>query len=102
MYGWQLGGIFLAQNGTPFTVLVAGDPAGSLMASHAFQRPVFNNIAGCTPNAINPGNFTNYIKTTCFLPPIPHVIHNAVSRNTLVGPGEVNLDFSVFQKRTGE
>ena len=97
VYGWQLGGIFLAQNGTPFTVLVAGDPAGSLMASHAFQRPVFNNIAGCTPNAINPGNFTNYIKTTCFLPPIPHVIHNAVGRNTLVGPGEVNLDFSVFK-----
>jgi hypothetical protein len=95
--GWQLGGIFIAQNGTPFTALVAGDPAGSLMASHAFQRPVFNNIPGCSTNAINPGNFANYINTSCFLPPAPNVIRNSVGRNTLIGPGEVNLDFSVFK-----
>jgi hypothetical protein len=95
--GWQLGGIFLAQNGTPFTALVAGDPAGSLMQSHAFQRPVFNNIPGCSPNAINPGNVDHYIKTQCFLPPLANIIHNDVGRNTLIGPGEVNLDFSIFK-----
>ena len=67
------------------------------MASHAFQRPVFNNIPGCSTNAINPGNFANYINTNCFLPPAPNVIRNSVGRNTLIGPGEVNLDFSVFK-----
>ena len=96
--GWQLGGIFLAQNGTPFTALVGGDPAGSLMAGHAFQRPIFNNVAGCSVNAINPGNPNNYIKTNCFLPPVANVIsNNAVGRNTLIGPGEVSLDFSIFK-----
>lgn len=95
--GWQMGGIFIAQNGTPFTALVAGDPAGSLMAGHAFQRPVFNNIPGCSTNAVNPGNFTNYINTNCLLPPVPNIIQNSIGRNTLIGPGEVNLDFSVFK-----
>jgi len=96
-HGWQLGGIFLAQNGTPFTALVGGDPAGSLMATHAFQRPVFNNIPGCSTNAINPGNFANYINTNCLLAPAPNIIRNSIGRNTLIGPGEVNLDFSVFK-----
>jgi len=96
--GWQLGGIFLAQNGTPFTALVNGDPAGSLMAGHSFQRPIFNNIPGCTTNAINPGNPTNYINTNCFLPPVANVISNkTIGRNTLIGPGELSLDFSVFK-----
>jgi hypothetical protein len=96
--GWQMGGILIAQDGTPFTALVAGDAAGSLMATHAFQRPIFNDIPGCTPNAINPGNVNNYIKTQCFLPPSPHIIsHSTVGRNTLIGPGELNLDLSVFK-----
>lgn len=96
--GWQMGGILIAQDGTPFTALVAGDAAGSLMATHAFQRPIFNDIPGCTPNAINPGNVNHYIKTQCFLPPSPHIIsHSTVGRNTLIGPGELNLDLSVFK-----
>jgi hypothetical protein len=95
--GWQFGGIFVAQSGTPFTALVAGDPAGSLMQSHAFQRPVFNDIPGCSTNAVNPGDINNYIKTQCLLPPDANIIRNSIGRNTLMGPREVSLDFSIFK-----
>jgi len=54
-------------------------------------------VAGCSTNAINPGNFNNYINTNCFLPPVPNVINNTIGRNTLIGSGEVSLDFSVFK-----
>jgi hypothetical protein len=96
--GWQLGGIFTAESGTPFTALIAGDQAGSQMDGHSGQRPVFNAIPGCSTNAINPGNFANYIKTQCFLFPPPGLIpNNIIGRNTLTGPKENNLDFSVFK-----
>jgi hypothetical protein len=97
--GWQVGGIYIAQSGTPFTLLLAEDLAHSDMGGHAAQRPIFVPGSGCrTENAINPGNFTNYIRTQCFQIPPPGVILNTtVGRNTLSGPGESNLDFSLFK-----
>jgi hypothetical protein len=96
--GWQLGGIFTSESGTPFTPLLAGDRAGSQMDGHSAQRPVFNAIPGCSPNAINPGNVANYIKTQCFsFPPAGLIPNNTIGRNTLIGPKLNDLDLSVFK-----
>jgi Carboxypeptidase regulatory-like domain len=96
---WQVGGIYIAQSGTPFSLLLAQDLAGSDMDGHSAQRPIFVPGPGCsTENAINRGNFTNYIKTQCFQIPPPGLIpNNTVGRNTFTGPGESNLDFSIFK-----
>jgi Carboxypeptidase regulatory-like domain len=96
--GWQLGGIFTTQSGTPFTALIAGDQAGSQMDGHSAQRPIYNAAPGCSTDAINPGNFANYIKTQCFsFPPAGLIPNTIIGRNTLTGPRETNLDFSIFK-----
>jgi len=94
-----VGEIYIAQRGTPFTLLLAADLAGNEMGAHAAQRSIFVPGPGCSgENAINPGNFTNYFKTQCFQIPPPGVILNTTAgRNTLTGPGESNLDISLFK-----
>ena len=98
--GWELGGIFTGQTGPPFTVTLSSDQAGTgdsrVRTTSGGQRPDFNNIAGCSPNAINPGNPDNYIKTQCFLFPALGVLGN-LGRNTLRGPGLVDFDSSLFK-----
>jgi hypothetical protein len=52
--------------------------------------------AGCQ-SLVNPGNPRNYIKTQCFAVPSPITLRGNLHRNTLIGPGLVNLDFSIFR-----
>jgi hypothetical protein len=112
--GWQLGGIFTAQDGQPFTALVGGDPLGQ-NSSDPFAFPNRLTSAGCS-SLVNPGNITQYIKVQCFSmptapsqafydqycnPAIPfptciNLLGNA-RRNILSGPGLANLDFSVYK-----
>jgi len=98
--GWELGAIFTGQTGPPFTVTLSSDVARTgdsrVNSTSGGQRPDFNNIAGCTPNAINPGNPNSYIKVQCFSVPAPGVLGN-LGRNTLRGPGLEDLDFSIFK-----
>jgi outer membrane receptor protein involved in Fe transport len=112
--GWEIGGIFTAQTGQPFTPLIGGDPLG-LNSDDPWAFP--NRIPGC--KTVNPGNPTNYINLNCFtLPALPagapasfqaqctpfattpgtceNLLGN-VDRNSVIGPGLVNLDFSVFK-----
>jgi len=113
--GWELGGIFEVRTGLPFTVLIGGDPLGTLDSS-----PVdFPNRLGGTgcASAINPGNANNYINLSCFGLPMamPAIAAQCVpftaatvtgtcanlqgnaGRNSLIGPGLINLDFSLFK-----
>ena len=122
--GWELGMIFTASDGVPFTATwgTSGDPAGTL-SSDDFAYP--NRLGGSGCNTLtNPGNPNNYIKTQCFA--VPTVADNATwtancdptppsaggppplalqcfnlrgnaGRNILIGPGITNLDFSVFK-----
>ncbi len=98
--GWELGGIFQANSGVPFTVKIAADRArtgNSVVAlGTGAQRPDFNPAPGCTPNAINPGNPDNYVNLDCFSFPAPGFLGN-LGRNTLRGPGPVNFDFSLYK-----
>jgi len=45
--------------------------------------------------AVNPGNANHYIMTQCFAAPNPINRLGNAGRNSLIGPGLSNLDFSV-------
>jgi len=64
--GWQIGGIFKAQDGIPFTPTFGtdGDPLG-INSSDTWDFPNRLGGAACS-SLVNPGNPNNYIKTQCF------------------------------------
>src|SRR4029077_5129207 len=45
----------------------------------------------------NPGNPNHYIKTQCLTFPNPANLYGNLGRNTVIGPGLSNLDFSLFK-----
>ena len=67
--GWQLGGIYKASDGVPFTATfgTGGDPQG-LNNSDDWAFPNRLTGPGCA-SLVNPGNPNNYIKTQCFAVP---------------------------------
>jgi hypothetical protein len=118
--GWQVGGILAAQTGTPFTLLIPGDPLG-LLSTDPHDYPDRLTTAGCK-NPVNPGNVNNYLKLNCFYDPVAPAsfapvcqpaaagvvdpIPNTVTcmnllgnngRNQVYGPGLLGLDFSLFK-----
>ena len=115
--GWELGGIYKASDGVPFTATFGtdGDPLGQ-NSSDPWAFPNRLTGPGCK-TLTNPGNPNAYIKTQCFaVPTAPsaafytancdpslgtapqcfNLLGNA-GRNILIGPGTSNLDFSVFK-----
>jgi outer membrane receptor protein involved in Fe transport len=111
--GWEVGGIFKAQTGVPFTPVIGGDPLG-LNSTDPWAFADRIAAPGCS-NPVNPGNPNNYIKLNCFAVPmatpaiaaectafsaVPGSCANLMGnagRNSLVGPGLVNFDFSLFK-----
>jgi hypothetical protein len=99
--GWEMGGIFTYTSGSPFSVALSSDRAGTGVTTAATQsagqRPDFNPGPGCSsPNAVNTHDVNNYIKLSCFSFPAANTLGN-LGRNTLVGPSLQNLDFSLFK-----
>ena len=98
--GWELGGIFTARSGAPFSVTIQTDRARTgdsrVRSTSGGQRPDYNPAPGCNPNAINPGNASNYINTACFSWPTLGELGN-LGRNTLRGPGLEEFDSSLFK-----
>ena len=99
--GWELGGIFTVQSGTPYSVSYPFDRtrtgATGLGQSNAAQRPDFNPTApGCTNGGVNPGNFQAYTNLACFsLPALGQI--GTLGRNAERGPGLEDFDFSIFK-----
>jgi hypothetical protein len=110
--GWQLGGVFRASDGEPFTATFGsdGDPLGAGIADY----PNRVSVPGCL-TLTNAGQPTNFIKTQCFSVPTAssallskcdpkfgtgsqcfNLMGNA-GRNILTGPNLVNLDLSLFK-----
>jgi hypothetical protein len=102
--GWELGGIFSASSGEPFTPLLAeGDVLGQNNTDR-FAYPNRVNAPGCSGNAVNPGNVKDYVKLQCFvIPPVAtingvnYIQLGNVGRNSLTGPGLMDFDFSVVK-----
>ncbi|HET6144797.1 MAG TPA: TonB-dependent receptor [Candidatus Acidoferrales bacterium] len=97
--GWQIGGIFSASAGQPFSAILAGDALG-LNNSDSFAYP--NRLASCGNNLTNPGNINNYVKLQCFQIPAPVSVGGTnfiplgnSGRNIMEGPGLVNMDLSL-------
>jgi hypothetical protein len=93
--GWQLGGVFQARTGLPFTPLLSGDPLGT-KSSSPFAFPNRLTGPGCG-TGVNSGNVLQYIKVSCFAAPNPLTLLGDAGRNSLIGPGLVDLDFSIFK-----
>ncbi len=96
MGGWQIGGVFEASTGVPFTPLIGGDALGLKSTDPNIDVPDLTGGAGCG-SLVNPGNPVNYIRTQCFSVPVPIALRGHLGRNTLIGPGLVNFDFSLFK-----
>lgn len=117
--GWQLGGIFTAHDGQPFTPTwgTGGNVTGDFgSTNNGFVDQL--NTPGCS-DPVNTQNPVNYIKTSCFtLPAAPSMafwtancaptlgktvltfptcvnLRGTAGRNTVIGPGLVDLDYSV-------
>jgi hypothetical protein len=115
--GWELGIIYKANDGVPFSASFGndGDPLG-LNSSDPWDFPNRLSGPGCS-SLVNPGNPNHYIKTQCFAVPTapsaafysancdPTVgtfpqcfnLRGNAGRNILTGPGLSNLDFSAFK-----
>ena len=92
---WEAGGILTIQSGTPFTVLVQGDPLGE-GNTDPYQFPDRVNGPGCD-NPVNPQNANGYVKLQCFAAPSPVNRLGTSGRNALIGPGLIDMDFSLFK-----
>ncbi|MGH9356682.1 MAG: carboxypeptidase regulatory-like domain-containing protein, partial [Terriglobia bacterium] len=93
--GWQLGGVYKASTGQPFTPGLGGDPLGTKLDA-AIEPPNLLTGPGCN-SLVNLGNPNHYIKTQCLAFPVPANLRGNLGRNTLVGPGLSNLDFSLIK-----
>jgi hypothetical protein len=91
--GWQVGGIFTTSDGMPFTPIISGDAAGE-KNSGPYDVPNRVVAPACT-HLTNPGNPAKYINLACYSFPVPANLLGNAGRNSLVGPGLVELDFSV-------
>lgn len=92
--GWQFGGVYKASTGQPFTPILGGDPAG-MKLDETSEHPGLLGGPGCA-SLTNPGNPNTYIKAQCLA--FPGLNRwGSLGRNSLIGPGVSNLDFSIFK-----
>ena len=92
---WQVGGIFSANTGTPFTVLIGGDPLG-LGIEDPLQFPDRVGAPGCGRNPVT-GDPNQYIRTECFVVPNPSKRIGNSGRNSATGPSQVALNFALYK-----
>jgi hypothetical protein len=92
--GWKTSTIFVVQDGSPFTPLIAGDRLG-LGNDSPYDVP---SRVQCG-NLTNPGNVKNYINLGCYTLPGQKRLLGNVTRNSVNAPGIQEWDFSL-QKDT--
>ena len=93
--GWQVGGIYTLESGSPFTVNLTSDVANNgeptATQSNISERP---NLV-CDPNS-GPKTPAQWFNTSCFAAPAAFTYGNA-GRDIVTGPGINNFD-ATFQK----
>ena len=120
--GWEVGGILTTSTGIPTTPFIGGDPLG-LINNDAVPYP--DRLSGCNPvNSSWRSNVkaNSYFNANCFSVPIapasiasdptkcvPYTLGGSpiagscqqlfgdASRNSIIGPGSFNFDFSLFK-----
>src|SRR6185437_9646329 len=89
--GWQLNGVFSAFSGRPFT-LTASDSSLNMPSNQ--QTP--DQIKDKVEILGNVGGDGTYFDTSAFKR-VTEVRFGNVGRNTMRGPGQVNLDLGLFR-----
>ena len=93
--GWQLNGIFSAFQGRYFTLSASGSSLGMPEPDHGQQTPdqvgplVYTGCVGSDPGC-------RFFDISSFRP-VTDVRFGTVGRNTMRGPGVVNMDTSLFR-----
>jgi hypothetical protein len=95
--GWELGGVLQVSSGVPFTPTIGGDALGLKSTDPEIDVPNLVTHNGNCASLINPGDPIHYIKTGCFAVPTPITLRGDLGRNTLIGPGLINFDLSLFK-----
>ena len=90
LQGWNIGGVFQASSGLPFTPLMSYDQVGDLQSDTGLQKP---NLTG-TVNY--PRTVHQWFDPAAFSVPAAGVFGNA-TRNSMRGPGLKVADISVFK-----
>jgi hypothetical protein len=88
---WQVSGIFSAVHGQPFSLTASG---ASLNAVGQRQTP---NQVGSVKKLGGVGTGQPFYDPTAFAAVSAPAVYGNVGRNTLYGPGSVNMDFSLFR-----
>jgi hypothetical protein len=88
--GWQINGLFQAQTGFPFTVLVANSAANNGRATRA------NVVAGVSPELPDGRSAARWFNTGAFAAPLPFTLGNS-GVNNVFGPGMWTLDSSLMK-----
>ncbi len=83
--GWQLSGVFVAQTGSPFSVLM---PCATINAQGNNCRP---NVVGNGALPSDQRSIAEWFNTSAFVIPSPQAYGDA-GRNILRGPGTTNMD----------
>ena len=86
---WQISGIFSAIHGQPFSL-------GSSAALNAVGQTETPNQSGASKKLGGIGSGNPFYDPSVFSDPATNTYGN-VGRNTLFGPGSVNMDFSLFR-----
>ncbi|MEO8130314.1 MAG: hypothetical protein ABI822_24650, partial [Bryobacteraceae bacterium] len=95
--GWEASGIWTMQSGFPLNITSGNDTSFSLPAVANDQAQQL-----CTPQYTSGSRgqrITNWFQPQCFGVPRDNTFGN-VGRNTLIGPGTVNVDFGAHKSFT--
>lgn len=96
--GWQLNAIYVMQSGTPVNVVRGNNPTGS----SAGLRP---DLIGIPNLPRGKRTLAKYFNTAAFTnepfnvqDPLTQIAPGSAGRNLVVGPGNINLDTSIFKE----
>jgi len=94
--GWESSGIFTLQSGFPFTINLTGDTANvGAGTGGIFVRP--NAVPGVSwQEPSGQSTAAHYFNTAAFSLPAVGTFGN-VGRNTVIGPGLINLDLTMVK-----
>ena len=106
--GWQVAEILSAAGGFPINILTGLTPTESNTLGLTGDRPNYSGGAGCHPsrvvdqavrNPATPGvvEFLNWFDPSCYAVE-PFGTLGDVSRDSLLGPGLLDLDFSIIKQ----
>ena len=100
--GWQLSEILSVATGFPVNIMTGLTPQESNTGGLTGDRPNFSGAAGCHPGQVL-DQVSSATKTVQWFNPNCYVVQpfgtlGDVPRNSLIGPGLVDLDFSVIKE----